>query len=102
MSYENGLKALKLEMSDYVPRTEYSAHEHWPLVEKVTGMKVNEFCTPDIKQQASSAFLREWDYGMFWNVYLMHQGYGDYFTSMGHAVYAAGGVDYDNKVFCPF
>ena len=39
MSVENMLGALRLEMTSKVPRTEYSAHTHWKLIERVTGIK---------------------------------------------------------------
>lgn len=35
MSLQNGLSALNLEMPDRIPRTEYSAHFHWDLVQKL-------------------------------------------------------------------
>ena len=41
MSYKNGINALHLEMPDKIPRTEYSAHFYWDLIQKVTGIQVN-------------------------------------------------------------
>ena len=38
MSYKSGMNALNLKMTDRVPRTEYSAENHWPLVKAVTGI----------------------------------------------------------------
>jgi len=39
MSYQSGWKAINLEFTDRVPRTEYSVETyHWPLVQKVTGI----------------------------------------------------------------
>ena len=34
MSYQDGMAALNLEMPSRVPRTEYSAAQHWELVKK--------------------------------------------------------------------
>ena len=102
MSYLNGMAALNLEMPDIIPRTEYSAHNHWSLAKSVTGIDVDENSSQDIKSKASSAFIKAWDYGIFWNVYLNTQLYGDFFTRMGHAVYDAGGGDFNNDIYCPF
>ena len=38
MSYQNGWATINLEMTDHVPRTEYSAHRHWELIRTVTGI----------------------------------------------------------------
>lgn len=38
MSYQSGWKAINLEFSKRVPRTEYSAASHWPLIQAVTGI----------------------------------------------------------------
>ena len=42
MSYQSGWKALNLEFIDTVPRTEYSAECHWPLIKKVTGIDTDK------------------------------------------------------------
>ena len=54
MSYKNGLAAINLEMTDTVPRTEYSAEWHWSLIKKVTGIKVND--------QSNCIFRHTWAY----------------------------------------
>ncbi len=95
MSYQNGWAALNLEMTDRVPRTEYSAHNHWPLVQAVTGMAVNPDSGAELQSRASDAFIRAWDYGMMWSILTHNQIFGDKCTKMGHAVYAAGGVDFN-------
>ena len=56
MSYQDGMAALNLEMPSRVPRTEYSAAQHWELVKKVTGIDVNAKSSEDIRQAASNAF----------------------------------------------
>ena len=58
MSYQDGMAALKLEMPSRVPRTEYSASQHWELVKKVTRIDVNAKSSEDIRQAASNAFKK--------------------------------------------
>ena len=103
MSYQDGLAAIYLETPDRIPRTEYSADQHWELVEKVTGIKIDPFTsTKEEKATASSAFRKAWDYGFSWNV-LIHCGDLDKCrTKMGHAEYATAGTDFNSQVECPF
>lgn len=68
MSKEFGMSAMLWEMPEIIPRTEYSAHTHWRLINKVTGMKVDENSSLKLQQKASSAFVKEWDYGFMWNI----------------------------------
>lgn len=102
MSYRDGWAALNLEMPEKVPRTEYSAETHWKLVEKVTGIPVNSHSPLDVQERASSAFRKAWDYGFVWNILIHDQVLEKCRTKMGHANYAADGVDYSDKVTCPF
>ena len=102
MSYEDGMAAINLEMPDRVPRTEYSADKHWKLIEKVTGLSVNSKSSPEKQQEASNAFVKAWDYGFIWNILINTQPLEKCRTKMGHASYAADGVDYDNEIVCPF
>lgn len=98
MSYSAGMAALKLIMSDKVPRTEYSASMHWPLVERVTGIRVGAASDQPTQDKASAAFMKAWDYGLNWNILTHNQIFGEKRTKMGHAVYADGGVDYSDDV----
>lgn len=98
MSKEAMYAALNLEMTPRVPRTEYSAHAHWPLVQRVTGIAVDEHSPAEVQIRASQAFMRAWDYCMMWNTDIYRDIFGDKITDMGHAVYAAGGVDYRDHV----
>ena len=98
MSYKNGMAAINLEMPDMVPRTEYSANYHWGLVEKVTGLSVDENSSQAERQTASNAFIKAWDYGFMWDILTHNQIFGDKCTKMGHAVYQQGGVDYDTNI----
>lgn len=102
MSYSDGLAAINLEMPDRVPRTEYSAECHWDLVKSVTGIDVNAFSSEEIRSKASREFIRAWNYDFIWNILIHAPVFGDFRTKMGHAVYASGGVDYNNDVNCPF
>ena len=102
MSYKNGLAAINLEMTDTVPRTEYSVEWHWGLIEKVTGIKVNDQSSPEERNAASNALIRAWDYGFSWNILTYNQIFAEKRTSMGHAVYKTGGEDYSADVFSLF
>lgn len=102
MSYSDGMAAMRLEMPDRVPRTEYSAENHWELVKRVTGIDVDETSASEKKKNASSAFIKAWNYDFLWAVLLHSDVLDKKRTRMGHAVYAAGGTDYSNEVFCPF
>lgn len=103
MSLYHGLAAFNLEMTDRVPRTEYSsAQRHWKLVKAVTGIDVDENSPKDLQQKASNAFVKAWNYDLTWAIRPLDKELGKYKTNMGHAAYAAGGTDYDNKIYCPF
>lgn len=97
MSLERGMAALNLEKTDRVPRTEYSAESHWPLISEVTGQRVDENSAPDKKRDASRAFMKAWDYDFIWNILISSDVFGDKRTKMGHAQYAAGGVDFTDE-----
>ena len=102
MSFENGMAAIRLEMPDAVPRTEYSADSHWELVERVTGLAASDTDPAEVREAASGAFVRAWDYGMYWNILTHSNIFGDKRTKMGHAVYNAGGTDFSTEVSCLF
>lgn len=94
MSYQDGMAAINLEMPDRVPRTEYSAHGHWALVQRVTGLAVDEHSAPELQEKASAAFTKAWDYSFWWNILIGANVFGEVRTKMGHANYAAGDVDF--------
>ncbi|MFW6132564.1 MAG: uroporphyrinogen decarboxylase family protein [Planctomycetota bacterium] len=102
MSYEDGWAALNLEMPPRVPRTEYSAGKHWDLIKAVTGIDVSLDSDDETKHRAQQAFFRTWNFDLFWNVGIGRGEFGDLCTDMGHAEYAAGGVDRRDTVRCPF
>lgn len=100
MSYELGLAALNLEMTDTVPRTEYSAESHWELIKKVTGLDTEVI---DKRPEASKAFRKAWEYSFVWRTnigraYIAAKGPT---TDQGHAVYmenANGDSDYRDHI----
>ena len=104
MSYADGWAAINLEMPDRIPRTEYSAQRHWDLVAAVTGIEVNVESPEEAKQRAGRAFAgpEGWNYDFHWSTGIGRAEFGECRTNMGHAVYAAGGVDYDDDIRSPF
>ena len=105
MSLEAGMAALHMKFTDTVPRTEYSAHMHWPLVKKVTGIDTDIISN---RKAASSKFVEKWDYAFFWKIYVQKQFLlrnGGRITKMGHAVYSekeGGESDYCSDITNPF
>jgi len=61
MSYAAGWAAVNLEMQDRVPRTEFDAESHWPLVHAVTGIQVDRDSPEEHKERARRAFVRAVD-----------------------------------------
>lgn len=102
MSYNYGISALNLEMTDRVPRTEYSAESHWALVKAVTGIDVSSHSDKSTQAKATQAFMKAWNYDFRWNVLIHNQVLAKKCTKMGHAVYASDGVDYIDDRGCPF
>jgi hypothetical protein len=90
MSYQDGWDAINLRMPKRVPRTEYSASEHWELIQTVSGMPVTVSSDGATKRQAQQAFHRAWNFDFFWSTMVDAKEFGNVRTSMGHAVYAAG------------
>jgi len=89
--------AFALEMPSFIPHTEYSAHFHWDLIKEVTGISVLPSSTPEEQQRATSAFVKAWEYGFMYNTPLDDWIFGEKKTKMGHAVYMAGGVDFNTE-----
>ena len=102
MAYETGWAAMNLDMPARIPRTEYSAEGHWDLVRVVTGLDVRLDSAAEVKAQASTAFMRAWQYDFFWNVLIERGEFGGHDTDMGHSEYAAGGVDRREARSSPF
>lgn len=98
MSYKDGMAAINLEMPDRVPRTEYSAEGHWKLIEKVTGIPVNQRSDQETKVRAQKSFMKAWNYDFRWCTYTYNEIFEGKFTRMGHAEYADEGVDLDYRI----
>lgn len=102
MSFIDGMAAIRLEKPPRIPRTEYSAESHWELVQAVTGIQVDHMSDAQTQQNARSAFVSAWNYDFKWSTYLSKNIMKNTYTQMGHAVYASGGVDYQDELSCPF
>ena len=102
MGYEDGWAAINMEAPARVPRTEYSVQRHWELVTVVTGIEVDVDSPDELKAEAGRALMEVWDFSFRWNTGINTQFMGGMTTDMGHAVYAAGGVDRREKGECPF
>lgn len=102
MSYTDGWAAMNLEMPARVPHTEYSVENHWDVVRAVTGIPVDARSPADEQRRASLDFIQACNFDFRWNTLLNNQPFGALRTRMGHAEYAAGGVDWDAQVSCPF
>jgi len=101
MSYETGWKALNLEFTGRVPRTEYSVDSyHWAVIQKVTGIDTSK---EENKEKARKEFIKKWDYAFLWMTptgpFLSEYGRT---TKMGHAIYDKDGKDFRTNINCPF
>lgn len=102
MSYEDGWAAINLEMPRRIPRTEYSADMHWELIKAVTGVDVGIDSPNDVKTRGIKSLYQAWNYDFFWSTLIGDDEFGDHRTDMGHAEYAAGGVDRRDTIFSPY
>ena len=102
MSYEDGWAAVHLEKPPRIPRTEFDAECHWGLVRAVTGIEVDHTSDGETRRRASRAFREAWNYDILLSCLGLSADFGEWHTNMGHAEYAAGGVDYDDRLTCPF
>jgi len=105
MSRDSGMAALHMQMTDRVPRAEYSAETHWPLIQVVTGIDTS---IPENRESATRAFMKAWDYAFSWHTYVNRKFYernNGRFTRMGHAIYgelADGHSDFNANQIEPF
>jgi hypothetical protein len=102
MSFEDGWSAVHLEMPARIPHTEYSIERHWELIKVVTGIDVGVTSPAEVQDAASIAFQRAWNFDFFWATLIGGEDVEPWRTDMGHAEYAAGGVDRRDTIYCPF
>jgi hypothetical protein len=91
------MATLNLEFTEWVPRTEYSATMHYPLMQAVTGIDTTVEAN---RPRAAREFVKAWDFAFWWSTSLLYDITVQ--TDMGHAVYAAGGTDFRDTIHCPF
>jgi len=102
MSFRDGWAALNLEMPSRVPHTEYSVTEHWDVIKAVTGLDVGVESPPELQRQGSLALMEAWNFDFRWSTLISDGDVAECSTDMGHAEYAAGGVDRRDTIHCPF
>ena len=102
MTYDDGWAAMNLEMPPRVPREEFDAENHWPLVKAVTGIDLDVDSDEQTRQRARSAFVRLWNYDVCLSPLVGAEFLSARRTYMGHAEYAAAGADRDDRIECPF
>jgi hypothetical protein len=96
-NFQRGWAAINLEMSDKVPRTEYSTGYHKSLISKVTGISLEELDDPEVFSNANKEFMKQWEFTFMWNTLIGGGIFGDKKTFMGHAEYAEKGADKDTR-----
>ena len=99
MSYKYGMAALELEMTDLVPRTEYSVTNHYDLIKKLTGI---DGAVPGKESEAALAIIKEWEFAINWNILIYGHCLEKYSSNMGHAEYAYGGTDKNANIYYAF
>jgi hypothetical protein len=102
MTYADGWAAINLDMPARVPHTEYSVTEHWDVVKDVTGIDVGPHSPAELRWRGSLALMEAWDFDFRWSTLIGGDELAACHTDMGHAEYAAGGVDRRDTVTCPF
>lgn len=102
MSFHDGWSAIHLQMPPRVPHTEYSVESHWEVIKAVTGYDITPFSPVEMKRKASHALIKAWNFDFLWSTLISGELFSEYKTDMGHAEYAAGGVDRRDTIYCPF
>jgi hypothetical protein len=72
------------------------------LIKVVTGIEVTPNSPPELKQRAGFALMNAWNFDFRWSTLIGNDEVAEFATDMGHAVYAAGGVDWRDTIYCPF
>jgi len=96
MSYEVGIRTLRLETAERLAHTEYCSN--YALVRAVTGRD------PETDPDAWREFYREWEIDFIWatNDGPVPWEERGRVTDMGHAEFLEGGTDRRDRKFCPF
>lgn len=102
MHRTDGWEALNLEMPERIPRTEYSVEMHWDLLKAITGIDVRIDSPDEVKRQAQKAFYKAWKIDLFWSTLVGSEELAAKSSSMGHAEYMQGGVDWDDNIYQAF
>jgi len=102
MTYTDGWAAINLEMPERVPHTEYSVTEHWDVIKVVTGIDIGPHSPDEVKRRGALALMEAWNFDFRWSTLIGGDELAACHTDMGHAEYAAGGVDRRDTVTCPF
>jgi hypothetical protein len=102
MSFVDGWAALNLDMPRRVPHTEYSLEGHWEFISKRLGIAVDATSPVEVQRRASRRLAHELDLDLHWSILVGGDVFGSLRTDMGHAEYAAGGVDRRDTLACPF
>jgi len=94
MSFERGWKALKLEMTEKIPHTQYISHDEFTFSK--TGV---DTCDPSQQPMAWPSLAKALDYDFIWSTFEMPVTGRT--TNMGHAEWSE--TDQMNaKIYCPF
>ena len=102
MSFKDGWSAINLQMPSRVPHTEYSVLSHWEVIKAVTGLDVGPYSSLEDQAKAAYALTKAWNFDFLWSTLIGGELFAKYKTDMGHAEYAAGGVDRRDSIYCPF
>ncbi len=96
MSYEIGIKTMRLELTERLAHTEYCSN--YALVRSVTGLD------PRTDGDAWRKFNEAWQIDMLWVTNDGPVGWGKRgrITDMGHAEFLEGGIDRRDSIYCPF
>jgi len=96
MSYEIGIKTVRLELTERLAHTEYCSN--YALLRAVTGLD------PRTDGEAWRRFNEAWQIDMLWVTNDGPVGWGERgrVTDMGHAEFLEGGIDRRDTIYCPF
>lgn len=96
MSYDIGIRTIKLQPTDRLAHTEYCSS--YALIRAVTGLD------PQTDSSAGRKFKDAWQFDFLWvaNDGPVNWGHRGRVTEMGHAEFLEGGIDKRDNIACPF